>query len=442
MSSISFWNCRGAWKKRASLYIKEFVKDNGVLFLALLETKSISFNRSEINTLIGEDWDYSFVPSEGLSGGIVILWKSLYSSFKILETNQQFIIGDLEVFNKCIWRIGFVYANKDVYKRRSLWERLQIYSCNDIPMVIGGDFNCLLNKEDKKGGKRFFYALGSREMDLFLASNDLHEVNRVGPKFTWSNNKSGADKILEHLDHCYLNSMALCSPHRILVKHLARIASDHCPILLNLFESKAEFKKLIRFEDIWISNPASSSLVKKIWEKKSIGDHSQNLNLKMRKTLKALFYWNKENFRIFNSSKDTILGDIQELQKRESIDGFLSEKDSWIRKSKISDYNSTLAKINTWWRQRAKIKWATQGDSNTKFFHTFASARKNANFINSILNSNGLIVEDQHQIENSFVSFFENKWRNINCILDNWPFPITKLNEDDVFSLNTEFSFS
>ncbi|XP_028552979.1 uncharacterized protein LOC114580244 [Dendrobium catenatum] len=234
--------------------------------------------------------------------------------------------------------------------------------------------------------------------------------------------------------------MALCSPYRILVKHLARLASDHCPILLNLFECKADFKKLIRFEDIWISNPASSALVKKVWMKHTAGDYSQILNLKLRKTLKALFYWNKENNISLLNSKEIILGDILKLQDRECKDGLLSDEDSWLLKSKVSEYNYVLAKINTWWRQRAKIKWATQGDSNTKFFHTFASARKIANFINYIINNNGQLVEDQHQIEDSIVSFFENKWRDRTCNFDGWPNPISQLNEEEAFSLNTEFS--
>ncbi|KAI0526756.1 hypothetical protein KFK09_002347 [Dendrobium nobile] len=348
MSSVGFWNCRGTRKRIASLYIKDFVKDNGVMFLGLLETKVSFFDRREINSLIGADWDYFQVPLEGLFGGIIVLWRSNVATFKVLETSQQFSIGDLEFFNKGIWRIGSIYASKDAYKRKILWEKLQIYSSKEKSMVIGGDFNCLLNKEDKRGGKRFSYSLGAREMELFLASNDLHEVGCVGPKFTWCNNKIGVDRILERLDRCYLNSTALCTPHRIMVKHLARIASDHCLILLNLFECKSEYKKVIRFEDMWISNPSSSALVKNIWKKKALEVYGQILNLKMKRTLKALFHWNKEKHKNLVQAKESVLREILELQENECNEGTLSDEDNWILKVKVSEFNSILAWINTW----------------------------------------------------------------------------------------------
>ncbi|KAI0510880.1 hypothetical protein KFK09_011490 [Dendrobium nobile] len=39
MSSLLFWNCRGAKKEEASHYLRCVIKDNGVFFVGLLETK-------------------------------------------------------------------------------------------------------------------------------------------------------------------------------------------------------------------------------------------------------------------------------------------------------------------------------------------------------------------------------------------------------------------
>ncbi|KAL0903259.1 hypothetical protein M5K25_027621 [Dendrobium thyrsiflorum] len=41
---------------------------------------------------------------------------------------------------------------------------------------------------------------GTKEMKNFLACNDFHEPAFVGPRFTWCNNKSGEEIILERLD--------------------------------------------------------------------------------------------------------------------------------------------------------------------------------------------------------------------------------------------------
>ncbi|KAI0529352.1 hypothetical protein KFK09_001900 [Dendrobium nobile] len=183
-SSIMFWNCRGARKRKASLYLKEVVKEHGIFFIGLLEIKVTSFDRRDVDQLIGSDWQFFHVSSEGLSRGLLVLWKARFEKFQMLEFSSQFIIGDLEVPNRGKWRIASIYGNKDVYKRRRLWERLEFYSSKELPMVLGGDFYCILSKDDKKGGRRFLFSLGPKEMKSFLALNDFHEVGYVGLKFT------------------------------------------------------------------------------------------------------------------------------------------------------------------------------------------------------------------------------------------------------------------
>ncbi|KAL0923910.1 hypothetical protein M5K25_004697 [Dendrobium thyrsiflorum] len=160
---------------RLSLYIKEFMKDNGVFFLGLMETKTFMVDKKEVDRLIG---------TVGLSGSILVLWRNDIAIFNVLEASQQVIIGDLNVLNKGTWRIATIYGSKDVYRRRNLWEKLEFFSLKDVPMVIGGHFNYLLDKDDKRGGKKFMFSLGPKEMKSFLSINDFHEVGSVGPRFT------------------------------------------------------------------------------------------------------------------------------------------------------------------------------------------------------------------------------------------------------------------
>lgn len=86
------------------------------------------------------------------------MWNNKISSFKTLKAFSQSIIGDLEVVNKGLWHIMTIYGSNDSIKRRELWRILDLYSSKDLPTLIGGDFNCLLNKEDKRGGRRFRFS--------------------------------------------------------------------------------------------------------------------------------------------------------------------------------------------------------------------------------------------------------------------------------------------
>ncbi|KAL0925470.1 hypothetical protein M5K25_003802 [Dendrobium thyrsiflorum] len=430
----------GARKKRASLYLKEFVKDQGIFFIGLLETKMVSIGRMEVNELIGVDWDFFCVPSNGLSGGILILWKSKFSNFKALESSSQFVIGDLEVANKGCWRIATIYGSKEVLSRRLIWSSLEKFSSKEIPMIIGGDFNCLLSKEDKRGGKTFTFSLGSKEMKNFLACNDFHKPAFVGPRFTWCNNKLGEERILERLDRCFFNSIVLNYPYHIVVRHLARIASDHCPIILNLLVFNSNSNKNIKFENVWSSYPASLGIVKGAWEKNAFGSPSQILNIKSKRSLKALFFWSKSKFKSFSESKEVLMKEILVLQEKESREGWLSEEDSWILKSKLNELNSILAKLSTWWKQRAKVKWCVEGDRNSKFFQSFANAWSKSNYIHKIKDGNGCMVEDPFLIEDCFFRFFKDKWKGKNCKLDGWPNHRISLDPSYLNFLNREFS--
>ncbi|KAI0498599.1 hypothetical protein KFK09_019489 [Dendrobium nobile] len=257
----------------------------------------------DVNLLIGDEWDVFYIPSSGLSGGIIILWKSKVAEFSVIDHSSQVVIGDLKIQNKCLWRIASVYGSIDVHKRKELWEMLNKHSDKDIPMAIGGDFNCILTKEDKIGGRRFLFSQGPRDMKNCLIENDLHEVGFIGPKYTWCNNKSDGARILERLDRCFVNSKALSSSHRLVTRHLARIASDHCPIILNILDSFPRIKGNIKFEDCWVSYKASYAEVKKEWNKKYEGDNSQVLNKKFQRSLKSLFYWSKAKHKDLNKLK-------------------------------------------------------------------------------------------------------------------------------------------
>ncbi|XP_020694688.1 uncharacterized protein LOC110108401 [Dendrobium catenatum] len=143
------------------------------------------------------------------------------------------------------WRVATVYGGKEAVHRRLLWEKLDEFGSNSHPLVVGGDFNCIFAKEDKRGGRPFRFSQGAREMSSFVERSNLHEVSVSGPRFTWCNNKDGNVKILERLDRCYVNPLALKN-NRLVLRHLSRVASDHCPILLNFLEGNVFSDKIIR----------------------------------------------------------------------------------------------------------------------------------------------------------------------------------------------------
>ncbi|KAI0524441.1 hypothetical protein KFK09_003810 [Dendrobium nobile] len=346
-----------ARKKEASLYLKELVRDHNVFFIGLMETKVSNFTRKDIDCFIGKDWEYWHHPAIGSSGGILVLWNMKLVSFMVKDTSSQAIIGDLLIPTLGTWRIATIYGSRTCVDRGKLWKQLEDWMEDSTPSIIGGDYNCILSKEDKRGGKRFLFSKGPKEMKSFMVNYDFHDIGYIGPRFTWCNNKEGTSRIWERLDRCLLNSSAIQKVPLAITKHLARIASDHSPILLKLDTELRIKSKIIRFEDTWRSYPACKSIVNYAWKKKDVGNESEILQKKTNRTLKALFFWSRNKCKNLKNLKEKLKEEIEELQKKEALGEDWNEEDLKLLRFKVHEFNVTLRRLSTWWNQRAKAIW-------------------------------------------------------------------------------------
>ena len=68
------------------------------------------------------------------------------------------------------------------------------------------------------------------------------------------------------------------------------------------------------------------------------------------------------------------------------------------------------------WRQRARIQWLSEGDSNSKFFHRKASARKARNRISELQRADGTVCTDEQEMANMATSFYGNLYASENTI--------------------------
>ena len=85
-----------------------------------------------------------------------------------------------------------------------------------------------------------------------------------GPRFTWTNKNSICHRnIKESLDRGLGNSEWKIHFPRMEIHHLPCTKSDHCPILMDTDPPKSKSHKPFKFEQIWLTDPSFSNLVKK-----------------------------------------------------------------------------------------------------------------------------------------------------------------------------------
>ncbi|XP_020693255.1 uncharacterized protein LOC110107353 [Dendrobium catenatum] len=381
-----------------------------------------SFSRKEVDKMVGKDWEFIFEPAIGNAGGILVLWKNAFISFHSFFKTNQCIMGKVCGVNGLSLEVAVVYANKDRYIRNQVWEDISKTHNMDAPLLVGGDFNCIMSQEDKKGGKAFHFSGAAGDMGNFMAANGLVDPGFLGPAYTWTNNKDARSRIFSRLDHFLISSSILDSFQGLKVRHLTRLASDHCPILCSFqSEVRRSYSHWIKFEDVWASLPKAWQLVWDKWKVDDEGNEACKLNKKCQRTLKALFFWSKNKVKMLNQLKEELDKEIKELQELECLPSGLTVIQEEALKYKVQLLNSTLARLMLWWKQRAKVRWIEEGDGNTRFFHSMASARRRTNSINSLKLSDGNVVSEQSEIMKGMHEFFEHKWKGQGIIKHGWP---------------------
>ncbi|GAA0176422.1 hypothetical protein LIER_29418 [Lithospermum erythrorhizon] len=180
--------------------------------------------------------------------------------------------------------------------------KLQKFS---TPWIVVGDFNALISGEERVGGN----APDPVSMYFAQCIRDCHllDVGFVGSKYTWTNGKLSQrlDRVL--CDQAFLDTFPILN-----VRHLAKTASDHAPLLLELKLLHDTPKGSFRFHNMWL--------------------HHEDLN-QVGFDREALHLAKAEHLRC-------------------------------------------LAIEVAYWQQKSGVKWMQDGDKSTSFFHSWVKQRR------------------------------------------------------------------
>jgi hypothetical protein len=104
------------------------------------------------------------------------------------------------------------------------------------------------------------------EFGQTLATCQLEDLGYSGPKFTWTNGRSGRDLTRERLDRAVANNSWSNHFNVVEVVVLPRIISDHNPLLLSCSQNcDLQWKKhkSFRYEASWAKHQDHEALVQK-----------------------------------------------------------------------------------------------------------------------------------------------------------------------------------
>jgi hypothetical protein len=184
--------------------------------------------------------------------------------------------------------------------------------------------------------------------------------------------------------------------------------SDHRPIIIDT-QGAEKIKRsparglTPRFEAKWLEEEDYMSIVQNAWERE-VHMNQKNVSSAVKGVLGELVDWNRN-----------VLGDLEkrisklkkelEMWRRKGISPEQIRREGLIRfkLSRLEDQR------DTYWRQRAHVRWMKDGDQNTKFFHSAASERRRMNRIKRLRKDDGSVVEEgamREVVTNYFTNLF------------------------------------
>ena len=113
------------------------------------------------------------------------------------------------------------------------------------------------------------------------------------PKYTWTNKRELGGLIQCRLDRVWANPEWKSSFPEANVTHLARVNSDHCPLLLNSCPNLSNASNHpFRFQPMWLSHNDFPAIVRESWN-----GMEDNLTGAVTRFTHKVQIWNKEVFR-------------------------------------------------------------------------------------------------------------------------------------------------
>ncbi|XP_048422575.1 uncharacterized protein LOC125469371 [Pyrus x bretschneideri] len=423
------WNVRGAGGKPFSVTAKDLVRLNKVNIFAILEPRISGERAIEVIKGLGFS-NYYVVDANGFSGGVWLLWNNEVVNLTVVACSSQTITA-VVMDGQIQWMLTVVYASPCPRVRSHLWPYLDgVSAASKLPWLIAGDFNELIHSSEKKGGRPVNKNSG---LGNWSSRNSLVDLGFIGAKFTWSKKNEHGEIVWERLDRGLCNIAWRHIFSEAYVRHLAKVKSDHCPLLIGLHSKHIPnpVLKAFRFQAMWMLHPDFEPFVNDTWSSAQGDARCKTIILSSE-----LQSWNHNVFGCIFQKKRRLLARICGIQKALCICHVPYRFD--LEKQLTNEYSTILEQEELFWLQKSRNTWLREGDKNTKFFHLSAVVRRRKNKLEGLNNSEGVWTDDKEALKSIVVNYFKDlfSFRITTTTMENLPHLFPCLIGEDLLVLN------
>ncbi|GKA24145.1 cytochrome P450, partial [Tanacetum coccineum] len=331
MNTLSL-NIRGVGEEHKKSWIKRLCIEQKVKFAGFQETMVRDVNRTHVQSMWNHtQFDFVHKMSQGKSGGILAVWNT--SCFIKIDSLE----GD-----------GFLAIIDTIYSLLYL---------------------AILMKLDTSPKRRVtvFDPRGASKFNDFIASSSLCDLPIGGKRFTRMNSLGTK---LSKIDRVLVSHHFLIKWPNSHVLALLREYSDHSPLLLSITTPNygpTPFK----LYNSWIDHTKFHSLVHDSWVTIIIERPlplAVVLKVKLQNLKRKIKQWRLTITRLDSAASSELRQKIDILDTKAETTP-LSSSDVITRTESVkllADIDHRKLKDL---KQKAKVKWAVEGDENSNFFH-------------------------------------------------------------------------
>ncbi|XP_042016353.1 uncharacterized protein LOC121764387 [Salvia splendens] len=163
---------------------------------------------------------------------------------------------------------------------------------------------------------------------------------------------------------------------------------------------------------MWVRHETFRGEIARIWEAETRYNGMMNLQLKLIRTKKFLKVWNREVFgNIIQNLKDAEQA-VLEAQILYDTDPTPAHRAEFSRVS--AELIITAKMEEEFWRQKAAIRWAADGERNSKFFHGWVRQKRVKSRIHTV-EFGGQALTEETEIRESATAFFQQLLTSDSC---------------------------
>ena len=185
--NIMSLNMRGLGDNSKRRRLAKIINSGNFDLVCLQETKREFIEDYVVENMWGNQLiDWIALPSSGLSGGLLMMWKRGLWVVKSNFSGHGFIGVCVEFKSKLFFFVN-VYAPCNTAGRRVLWETLYNlkYGSSAGEWCLVGDFNAVSNREERTGISENWGHIDMVDFNAFVNEMNLIDPPLHGNKFTY-----------------------------------------------------------------------------------------------------------------------------------------------------------------------------------------------------------------------------------------------------------------